>query len=83
MQIIKSFRDDVYYKKYILHYNVNTPSNGEWLWGIDAFGKLYCKCNSLSIRGWLSYPDQVNGLMVDLKDMMRIVKEFGHLLVFL
>lgn len=71
MKIVKEFQDDNYAEK-----------NGcrIWYWGLGDDGNIYRRLDDKD--DWVD----INGLLpirTDLNDMKRIVKEFGHLLVWL
>jgi len=81
IKIIKQFEDHQYYLT-----NFPPPnSNGTWSWGLSDCGKLYCLCPTIS-KHWVDINDSRFNLNFNknwsLSLMKRIVKEFGHLLIF-
>lgn len=87
MKIIKEIISQDYYKNYLGDLNFETEEefeeaskNGYWLWGLGADGDLYCKCSDFEDpNDWYLY-DVIS--CPPLVEMKKIVKAFGHLLVF-
>jgi hypothetical protein len=70
MTIIKSFEDKDYAEKY---------GYDHWYWGLGDDGNIYRRANEA--YSWVD----MNALVLSLYlgDMKKLVKEFGHLVVFL
>ena len=82
MKIVKSFEDFKFFNK--VYEGPNDPEQEFWKWGLGEDGDLYCQCSDFTdILKWYRY-DMLTGISskVSLRDMRRIVKEFGHLVVF-
>lgn len=81
--IIKEFSDPIFYQRNFLSESKNNYGiHGKWFWALTSNGHLYCRCtawiNDDSYRQYNhTHPTAL------LSDMMRIVKEFGHLVVLL
>jgi hypothetical protein len=75
MKIVKQFDDEIYKIDYY-------GANGTWTWGLGEDGNLYIR--RLPIRKgykeWMLSTDLA--IPIDLQTMKRIVKAFGHLVVF-
>lgn len=84
MQIIKQFEDkDFFERYYYLALEKEELENGYWFWGLDSDGDLCCKCSDfLDPDSWYHY-NELSFYKTNIKDMRKIVKEFGHLLVFI
>jgi hypothetical protein len=87
MKIIKEFSDPEFNKS---HYSFSDPIINkshypmpyDWTWGLGDDGKLYCKSSIfMDAKEWLAFTDRSISLSLD--EMIRIVKEFGHLLPLL
>jgi hypothetical protein len=83
MNIVKEFEDQDFFQ----HPKISTPeyhSKYTWYWGLGDNGKIYFRCTRFSIPDdWhdLSFSSDIAPL-IGLKTMKKIVKQFGHLLVF-
>jgi hypothetical protein len=85
MKIVKEFNDPEFLK--VLY---NWVSNDELLkeyfhWGLGDDGELYCRCSCFGKdRTWiLPGGSRSNfGELINLRTMTRIVKQFGHLVIF-
>lgn len=84
MNIIKSFEDFKFFDKHYEGSEPNDPIKDKWEWGLGDDGNLYCRCSEFNRSNeWLPYPnDTPNFIKVSFSDMMRIVKQFGHLVIF-
>jgi hypothetical protein len=80
MKIVKQFDDYEFYK-----HQKHLPKDGFWKWGLGDDGNLYFMCSELlEIYGdeWIEYDGDEYSIHIRFNDMLKIVKEFGHLLVF-
>ena len=77
MKIVKSFEDQKFFQR---RYR-GSELSGEWLWGFGDDGELYCRCTQFGDDRWRRF-DEVGWFDPTMEDMKRIVKEFGHLVVF-
>jgi len=86
MKIIKQFDDwDFFERHHYLAYEDEELARGYWRWGLGDDGDLYCQCYSFeSPDEWYLYSEECypGQLHVLFSDMRKIVKEFGHLVVF-
>jgi hypothetical protein len=73
MKIVKEFYDEDYC---IREFRTN------WYWGLGDDGNLYRRCDSTGNQ-WVGISEGMFPITVNLRDMKLIVKEFGHLLVWL
>jgi hypothetical protein len=73
MKIIKEFQDHDFLKS-----AVDTPEDHIWIWGLGDDGWVYYKSNAYDLDQWSIY-----GYSLSLRTMKKIVKEFGHLVVFI
>lgn len=90
MKIIKSFEDPEFFEKYHNDHGIQDEAyrmKGHWYWGLSDEGNLYyhssifCRENE-----WNIFNSPSNGKMIttlSIRDMKKIVKEFGHLLIFI
>jgi hypothetical protein len=77
MKIIKSFEDPEFYVLWWSYYNGGAPNcKYKWFWGLGSDGELWCKYKG----SWSHY---AGNCMPNMSSIVRIAKEFGHLLVFL
>ena len=90
MKIIKSYDDPEFFQKTIKMYKSDTYSSytakgNIWKWGLGDDGKLYCQCSDFAdSENWHSLgicPTAAD--VLSISDMKKIIKEFGHLLVWL
>ena len=81
MKIIKEFSDPEFHDKRALF------NDGEWFWGLGEDGNLYCRWTPMFgpyEETWFEVSQMERILpLISLREMKRIVKEFGHLLVWL
>lgn len=72
LEIMYNWHDSEYLKKYF------------WYWGLGDDGELYCRCNHFKNDDWIKPGDSRGnfGELINLRTMKRIVKHFGHLVVF-
>lgn len=83
MNIIKEFED----QEFFCLSEVSTPEyHGKytWYWGLGDDGEIYYRCTRFSDpESWykLKKHHEVAAL-IGLKTMKKLVKQFGHLLVF-
>ena len=80
MKIIKSFPDHEFINDRVE--NVD-GSKSEWYWGFGDDGGLYYRTTEHNLPEQWSAVDYTLGYDIRLKDMKKLVKEFGHLLVWL
>lgn len=82
--IVKSFSDFEYFQK---SYDELLPEEelkkGFWEWGLGNDGELYCRCSDFESPEEWHNADNTTCDALTIRDMKRIVKEFGHLLVFI
>jgi hypothetical protein len=85
MKIVKSFEDPEFLAEYYNWYSASQLIGTSFLWGLGDDGNLYAKCGRFTDpHRWyptISLSDMEQ--YFQLKLMKRIVKEFGHLVVFL
>lgn len=83
MKIVKQFEDPQFLQK-VYHWRENLSAKDKWVWGLGDDGELYFRCSIFTDPDeWSAFKDRnliANNLSI--KDMKRIVKEFGHLVVF-
>ena len=91
MKIVKSFEDKDFFEKYHNDSERDISDDykmkGQWYWRLGDDGNLYyhssvyCKTDE-----WQIFQQPHNWKVaanLSLKDMKKIVKQFGHLLVFI
>jgi hypothetical protein len=87
MKIVKSFDDNDFFKEFFhLSFEKDDPSyvNGIWRWGLGDDGELYCQSSDFEDpKEWYSLWYNTIIRISSIKTMKKIVKEFGHLLVWL
>jgi len=78
MKIVKEFEDKEYFRR---NYG---SENGYWSWGLGDDGEVYFKSSLAGTPGtWYGLHTVVaSHYIIRLNDMKRIVKQFGHLVVF-
>lgn len=83
MNIIKQFEDPEFVRK-VYHWTADDEwnPNDKWFWGLGDDGELYFRCTRFSSFCWITIKDINVGEYFTLKTMRRIVKEFGHLVIF-
>jgi hypothetical protein len=84
MKIVKQFEDPEFLAITYNWVSSDNLSREHFYWGLGEDGELYCKCSRF-IENHLWHPPCAIGNLEDkisLKLMRRIVKEFGHLVVF-
>jgi hypothetical protein len=86
MRIIKQFDDfDFFERHHYLAYEDEELKKGYWRWGLGDDGELYCQSYGFpEPEEWHPYPEVGYGgkLLVTFDEMRKIVKEFGHLVIF-
>ena len=86
MKIVKEFDHlDFFERHHYLAYDDEELKTGYWRWGLGENGELYCQCSTFDRpNGWYLYEEKCyeGQFYVLFSDMRRIVKEFGHLVVF-
>ena len=75
MKIVKSFKDPEFFRS-----RYGDDPDDTWEWGLGDDGELYYRCNKFAGNDWHNM-GYVN-IIFTLRDMKRIVKQFGHLVVF-
>jgi hypothetical protein len=79
MKIIKQFEDHDYYEKCFPPPN----DNGTWYWGLGEDANIYALCPTIT-NDWSRIDYVGRGeYPTSLKQLKRIVKEFGELLIWL
>lgn len=83
MKIIKSFDDFEFFDKVVG--GSNDPQRDMWTWGLGDDGELYFQWTEASDSfAWRSFENATAAHRhLSLRVMKRLVKNFGHLLVFL
>ena len=83
MKIVKQFEDPQFLQK-VYHWRENLSAKDKWAWGLGDDGELYFRCSIFTdFAYWFRFQDRSNvSNYLSIKDMKRIVKEFGHLVVF-
>jgi hypothetical protein len=88
MKIVKQFDDyDFFKSRFYMTFDKNDPKyiNGIWRWGLGDDGELYCQCSDFeNPEDWYNlYSSMSTSFRPNsIRQMKKIVKEFGHLLVF-
>jgi len=83
MNIVKEFEDHDFF----CHPEISSSEYHDrhtWYWGLGDDGQIYYRCTRfISPDVWwnLHYTKEIASL-VKLRTMKKIVKQFGHLLVF-
>lgn len=83
MKIVKEFEDPEVLRL-LYHWCAEEDLDGSYFfWGLGDNGELYCRSDRFRQDNWFEIA-AVSGFqgMINLKIMKRIVKEFGHLVVF-
>ena len=70
MEIVKEFKDDDYAERHNCR---------NWYWGLGSDGNIYRRLSDQD--DWVDV--NVLPIRIDLRDMKKLVREFGHLLPFL
>jgi len=83
VKIVKEFEDH----NFFTHPKMSTPEyhNGyTWYWGLGDDAKIYYRCTRFTDPDlWWNLEDSAEvAALVGLKTMKKLVKQFGHLLVF-
>ena len=87
MKIIKQFESNEWAIKRSKGYTTTwdgTGSRPRWTWGLGDDGRLYCKgwiAGRSYSQDWYRYEDVSFGISLD--EMKKIIKEFGHWLVWI
>ena len=76
MNIVKQFHHDTFVTK------VYDTVEGWWIWGLGEDGKLYFQHSERSNIVWAPFAGSNLTYWLSIKDMEKIAKEFGHLLIF-
>lgn len=91
MKIVKFFEDEDFFEKYHNDQGIQDDAykqKGHWYWGLSDDGDL-CYHSSVyhHTEQWIIFNSNEKHYKVasklSLKDMKKIVKEFGHLLVWI
>ncbi len=82
MKIIKQFDDFEFFDK--VYEGPNDPEKDMWKWGLGDNGVLYCQSTDFIFHPeWMTLGHSpMAATKLSIKDMKKIVKEFGHLVVF-
>jgi len=82
--IVKQFEDPVFLRLMYSWVSEKDLENDHFYWGLSDGGELYLKCTRFSgTYPWHKSCDVSDvGRNMSLKLMKRIVKEFGHLVIF-
>lgn len=83
MNIIKEFSDFEFYSK--IYEGPHDPKNDFWKWGLSDDGDLYFT-SSEDNNKWRLFNSPSNGSIatkISIREMTRIVNNFGTLLVFI
>lgn len=84
MNIVKQFDDHEFFERHFyLSYTDEELKKGFWRWGLGDDGELYFQTSAYDTN-WYPYPEEAysDKLLVTFDDMRKIVKQFGHLVVF-
>lgn len=86
MKIIKQFDDYEFFERHhYLEFEDEELKTGFWRWGLGDDGNLYCQCYGFdNPKYWYFYEEKCYEGRYHLlfSEMRKIVKEFGHLVVF-
>jgi hypothetical protein len=88
MKILKEFSDPEFAVKVAPKLWIGNPDpQDDWFWGLGDDGEIYFRSNRYYFQapgGWfrMSTSHEV-ATSISLRDMKHLVKEFGHLLVWL
>ena len=82
MKIVKQFESNDFAKR--RSPGMNSPLMiPQWSWGLGEDGELYCKgqiTGFIVMEEWYAYSRASFG--IPSGEMKKIIKEFGHLLIF-
>jgi hypothetical protein len=85
VNIVKEFKDPEFLAVLYNWCSNEQLFGSNFHWGLGEDGELYCRCD-LFIEGknWIKPHTSRNnfGELINLKVMKRIVKQFGHLVIF-
>lgn len=83
MNIVKQFEDPEFLRR-VYHWKTDDEwkQDDKWIWGLGDDGELYFKCTRFINNPWSTFKDVNVGEHITLSVMRRIVKEFGHLVIF-
>lgn len=84
MKIVKQFEDDDFLRKV---YSWREPhefnDQDKFIWGLGEDGNLYFKCTRFNPGdAWNTFKTVAVADHLTLKEMKRLIKEFGHLVIF-
>jgi hypothetical protein len=82
MKIVKQFEDPDFYNRLSKNYE---DIYHKWIWGLGNDGELYFLSEGLTFHNWISYRKCVKEgteIFLSFQDMKKLVKEFGHLIIF-
>lgn len=84
MKIVKEFEDREFLARAYNWVSAEELCQEHFYWGLGEDGELHCSCTRFGDPHLWYPPSYVSNfqLLVSLKLMKRIVKEFGHLVVF-
>jgi hypothetical protein len=83
MAIVKQFEDPEFLIDYYKWVDTDQLKGSHFYWGLGDDGELYCQCATFITTGnWVPI-NYGNLFPLPISALKRVVKEFGHLLVFL
>jgi hypothetical protein len=83
VNIVKEFEDHEFFR----HPMMSSPefhNQYTWYWGLEEGGEIYYRCTRFSDPDeWRRLTNNRDiAVLIGLKTMKKLVKQFGHLLVF-
>lgn len=81
MKIVKSFLDKDYFNS--IYNGALLDNDNCWFWGLGEDGKLYLKSSTYPNKNRWYKIIETSVQITDIKVIIRIAKEFGHLVSFL
>jgi hypothetical protein len=84
MRIVKSFEDHEFLSGMYSWCSEEELANEHFYWGLGDDGELYLQCTRFSDQTYWHRLGAISNLEdnINLRVMKRIVKEFGHLVIF-
>ena len=78
MKIVKEFIDTEFY-------STHSTRGLHWYWGLGDDGELYCKkiYEEELVMDWVEYSMVLVPKSLSIKQIVKIAKEFGHLVAFI
>ena len=85
MKIVKQIEDPVFLRKvYDWKEEDEWSEKDKWFWGLGEDGEVYYRCTpSTDNTIWIALTGSISiASKISFKDMRKLVKEFGHLVIF-